>query len=174
MAKLSFAKLGLKKKDEIKTITINDQEIEVKQYLPISEKLDIISKVISESYDENTFANPIRVRFFLALEILKQYTNITFTEKQLEDAPKIYDLLVENKILDLIMSVIPEEETALIYNGTFEIIEEIYKFNHSALGILEALSKDYKDLEFDATSIQEKLSNGEGIELVKSILTNLD
>ena len=31
MAKVSFTKLGLKKKEEIKNITINDQVIEVKQ-----------------------------------------------------------------------------------------------------------------------------------------------
>ena len=45
--KPTFAKLGLKMNNNIKTILINDQEIEVKQYLPINEKLDLIGSVIN-------------------------------------------------------------------------------------------------------------------------------
>jgi hypothetical protein len=40
MAKLPFSKLNLKKvKDEVKIIKFNDMDIEVKQYLPINDKL---------------------------------------------------------------------------------------------------------------------------------------
>ena len=56
MAKVSFTKLGLKKKEGIKNITINDQVIEVKQYLPISDKINIITNVIENSADDNNFA----------------------------------------------------------------------------------------------------------------------
>ena len=47
MAKVAFSKLGLKEKKEVKTITINNVQIEVKQYLPINNKIDIINKAIS-------------------------------------------------------------------------------------------------------------------------------
>ena len=42
MAKVSFTKLGLKKNEEVGILHINEQDIEVKQYLPINEKLELI------------------------------------------------------------------------------------------------------------------------------------
>ena len=35
MAKIGFTKLSLKRKNEVKTITINNNQIEIKQYLPV-------------------------------------------------------------------------------------------------------------------------------------------
>ena len=36
MAKVSFTKLGLSKNQEVKIVEYNEQNIEVKQYLPIN------------------------------------------------------------------------------------------------------------------------------------------
>jgi len=49
MAKLSFTKLGLKVNQDIKTIEYNGQNIEIKQYLPIQDKLKLIGDVIMYS-----------------------------------------------------------------------------------------------------------------------------
>ena len=43
---INFTKLGLSKNNDIKTFTWNEQDIEVKQYLPIQEKLSLITKVL--------------------------------------------------------------------------------------------------------------------------------
>ena len=64
MAKLAFTKLGLKANNQIKTVLFNEQEIEVKQYLPINNKLELISNVINASHDDNNFANPVKVSVF--------------------------------------------------------------------------------------------------------------
>ena len=42
MAKLSFTKLGLKLNQEVVEIHHNDQIIEVKQYLPVNDKLELL------------------------------------------------------------------------------------------------------------------------------------
>ena len=76
MAKVSFTKLGLKMNQEVSTIEFNEQVIEVKQYLPINTKLELISNVINMSADENNFANSVKVSIFTTLEILYAYTNI--------------------------------------------------------------------------------------------------
>ena len=52
MAKVAFTKLGLKLNKEVKTFIWNDQEIEIKQYLPVDEKLALIGNVISNSYED--------------------------------------------------------------------------------------------------------------------------
>ena len=52
MAKLAFSKLGLKENKDVVIYTYQGQEIEVKQYLPIKDKLELLSKVISRSMND--------------------------------------------------------------------------------------------------------------------------
>ena len=173
MAKVSFTKLGLKKKEEIKNITINDQVIEVKQYLPISDKINIITNVIENSADDNNFANPVKVEVFANLEIMYAYTNISFTDKQKEDPTKLYDLLEENGIIAEVIAAIPENEYALLLGWIDETIEAFYTYRNSIMGIMEQISADYSNLSLDATEIQQKLADPQNLELLKSIMTKL-
>ena len=173
MAKVSFTKLGLKKKEEIKNITINDQVIEVKQYLPISDKINIITNVIENSADDNNFANPVKVEVFANLEIMYAYTNISFTDKQKEDPTKLYDLLEENGIIAEVIAAIPENEYALLLGWIDETIEAFYTYRNSVMGIMEQISADYSNLSLDATEIQQKLADPQNLELLKSVMTKL-
>lgn len=174
MAKVAFTKLGLKPNQDIKTIEYNGQEIEVKQYLSINEKLTLISNVINASHDgSSNFANPIKVDLYLALEIIDFYTNINFTEKQREDIVKLYDLLYGNGLLQLIFNSIPEKEYNDIVTGTYRSIDAVYTYHNSVLGILEAVSTDYENLDLDASRIQQALSNGENMELLRDVLNKL-
>jgi hypothetical protein len=82
MAKIAFTKLGLKVKDEVKTIECGEQIIEVKQYLPLDEKLNLIGDVINKSWDPNAnFYNPCQYEVLTTFYIVKKCTNIVFTEK---------------------------------------------------------------------------------------------
>ena len=103
MAKVSLTKLGLKVNQDIKTIEFNEQSIEVKQYLPINDKLELIANVVNASHDENNFANPVKISVFTTLEIMYAYTNINFTDKQKENEYKVYDTLKSNGLLDKIL-----------------------------------------------------------------------
>ena len=173
MAKVSFTKLGLKKKDEVNTITINGEVIEVKQYLPVSEKLNIIENVLSFSADDNNFANPVKVEVFLNLEMIYAYTNISFTEKQKEDPSKLYDLLEQNGIIAAVAQAIPLTEYNLLLGWTQETIEAFYTYRNSVMGILEQVSADYSNLNLDATAIQQKLADPENLTFLKDVVTKL-
>lgn len=173
MAKIPFTKLQLKKKNEVKEFTYNDQVITVKQYLPIQDKLALIGRVINSAADEYNFANPVKLDMFLALEIVYNYTNLSFTEKQKEDVVKLYDLLEENEIFDKVIELIPEEEYTTLWEGVVEISENIYNYQTSVLGILDTVSRDYSNLDLEATNIQKKISDPNNLELLKSVLTKL-
>ena len=174
MAKVAFTKLGLKRKDEVKTVNINNNVIEVKQYLPINDKLALISRVINLSHDSsNNFANPVQVEVIGTVEIIIAYTNLSFTEKQKEDYAKLYDLLEENGITKDLISAIPEDEYAFLIDGINESIEAVYKYQNSILGILEVISQDYSNLDFDATKIQQQLADPDNLSLLKDVLTKL-
>jgi hypothetical protein len=173
MAKVAFTKLGLSKNQEVENIEWNEQNIEVKQYLPINEKLTLISNVMNNAHDENNFSNPVKIDVFTALEIMFAYTNINFTEKQKEDVTKLYDLLVSSGLYAAVIAAIPVTEYATITCGIRESIDAIYTYRNSALGILDSISTDYSNLNLDASEIQKKLSDPENMELLRNILTKL-
>ena len=175
MAKIAFTKLGLTKAAEsaVKTVEINGQTIEVKQYLPINDKLELIAKVLNQSADDNNFANPIKLDVFTSLEIVFSYTNISFTEKQKEDLVKLYDLLESNNIFNTIIAEIPQAEYTAIVDGVEECADAVYTYKNSVLGLLESISQDFSDLNFDATEIQRKLGDPTNMALLKDVLAKL-
>lgn len=173
MAKVSFTKLGLKTNQEIRCIECNEQIIEVKQYLPINDKLELISNVINASHDDNNFANPVKVSVFTALEIAYNYTNINFTDKQKEDPTKLYDMLTSSGLMSLIFDTIPENELGTVFSGVKDSVEAIYTYRNSVLGILESISADYSQLNFDAEEIQKKLGDPNNMAFLKEVLTKL-
>ena len=173
MAKVSFTKLGLKKNEEVGILHINEQDVEVKQYLPINEKLELISSVINSAADENNFSNPVKENVFLTLEILYHYTNINFTDKQKEDPVKLYDLVVSSGLVNKVTDLIPEEELDEVINGVAQSVKAIYTYRNSILGILESISQDYSALNLDATEIQQKLADPDNMALLKQVLTKL-
>lgn len=173
MAKIAFTKLGLKLNKEIKTITWGDQEIEIKQYLPVNEKLDMITRILNSSADEMRFYNIGKIEIVTALEFIFTYTNINVTDKQKEDICKLYDLFVSSGFYDAIIAEIPEDEQEWIEDVTMNVIESIYAYQNSIMGILDTVSQDYDNLNLDATEIQKKLGDPENMALLKSIMTKL-
>lgn len=173
MAKVSFTKLGLKSNNEIAIIDFNEQAIEVKQYLPVEEKLDLITNVLELSHDQNNFSNPVKVSVYTTLEIIEKYTNVNFTDKQKENPTKLYDLLVGNGFAAAVIKAIPEPEYHEILTGIKQTIESVYKYQNSILGILDTISQDYSNLNLDASEIQKKLADPNNMELLKNIMTKL-
>ena len=173
MAKISFTKLGLKLNNEVKTLEIGELIIEVKQYLPVEEKLELITNVLELSHDSNNFSNPVKVSVYTTLEIIEKYTNVNFTEKQKENPTKLYDLLVGNGFSAAVIKAIPESEYNEILTGIKQTIKSVYKYQNSVLGILDTISQDYSNLNLDATEIQKKLADPENMALLKNIMTKL-
>lgn len=173
MAKVSFTKLGLSKNQEVKNIEWGEYTIEVKQYLPINEKLDLISNVINSAHDKNNYSNPVKVDVYTALEIMYAYTNINFTDKQKEDVTKLYDLIISNGLYSKVVNAIPSDEYCNLLNAIKKSIDAIYTYQNSVMGILENITNDYSALDFDASEIQKKLADPENINLLRDVLTKL-
>lgn len=172
MAKVSFTKLGLKVNQEVKTIEWNEQAIEIKKYLPVNDKLQLISNVINQSIDEIRFMNPVKIKVYSMIEIIKYYTNISFTEKQSENIPKLYDLMQSTGILDEIIKAIPETEYKDLMVGIMDSIQAFYAYKNSLSGVIESVSQDYSDTNFDIVEIANKLLDPNAISTLKD-LSNL-
>ena len=178
MAKVAFSKLDLKvnnKEISVPYVTSKGEEIsfEVKHYLPIKEKMDLVSRIINQSTDDNGFYNPMRVKLYTTLEVVYAYTNLTFTPKQKEDPFKLYDLLVSTGLYDNITSHICNEDLEELEDSIWDTIKSIYSYRNSVLGILENISADYSNLNLDATEIQSKLADPNNMALLKDVLAKL-
>ena len=174
MAKVPFSKLNLKKIDKVQVVTINGLEVEVKQYLPVAEKLELIANVLNNSADDNNFANPVKTYILSHLEIIYAYTNLSFTDKQKEDPAKLYDILETNGIIDSIILAMPPSEYDNLIEDITSTIDAYYKYKNSALGILEAATTDYKNLDLEASDIQKKIADPNNLTLLKDVITKLD
>lgn len=172
MAKVGLTKLGLSINKEIKEIEWNGQKIEVKQYLPSNDKLELCSRIINESVDDQNFYNPGRVAIFQEIEIILAYTNINVTDKQREDICKLFDMF-SNGFVQAVYSAIPESELGAITAIVEATIHNIYEYKNSILGILQAVKDDYSDLNFDAQALQKALNEGEGLGFLKQVMDKL-
>ncbi len=175
MAKVPFSKLDVKLNNEIKDCMYYNSKgeevhYEVKYYLPVQEKLEMISKIINQSVDDNGFYNPMRVKIFTTLEIVYAYTNLSFTAKQKENPFKLYDQLVSSGLFNNIINCIWEEDWKEIKEVVAVTIENIYKYKNSVVGIIDAISTDYSAIDMDLSAIQEKLADPNSLQLLKEIL----
>ena len=172
MAKFGLTKLITVKKPVIKTIKFNEQEIEVKQYLPLKEKLGMIQDIGIAAISEK-WVNPVTVDVLLNIKIIQYYTNINLTETQLSNPEELFDTLELNNIIEVVQRNIPESEIEIIKFWLKETVNSINNYNNSALGVMENLSNSYDATKFDLEALNKELKTPEVQEIMQN-LSNLD
>lgn len=171
MAKVSFSKLNQIKKLPPIVEMLGDQAIEIEQYLPLADKMDLITAVIEQSGNsEEGFFNIVKLEAYFRIEVVQAYTNISFTEKQLSETTKLYDALELNGVWEFVESHIPEEELDYIWESIVALAKEVTDYNNSILGILKAISENRDGLNFDLEEIMDKLNDPEALTLLKGMV----
>lgn len=175
MAKVAFSKLGIKENKDVNTIVFNDIEIEVKKYLSIEDKLNMISAAINNAMDENGDINSVVLEAHFNLQVVFYYTNLTFTDKQKENLVKLYDLLKGSGLMDAVIDAIgfDNEEYYDSYRGCKSTVNEIITKRQSARGIMEDIVANYGNMSFDTAEIQKNLSDPNNLTLLKNIMEKL-
>lgn len=170
MAKISFNKLNLKVSDEVKTFEFGDSIVEVKQYLSQDDKIDFIGFVMDNSIDNNTNTfSPVRTETFFGLAIVKWYTNITFTDKQIEDAAKTYDKLESSGFLGQVIENINQTEYDFIEKLTEDTLDDYSRYANSAAGILQVINSDASSLSKELDTVMAQIRSKQGIEELTSL-----
>lgn len=169
MAKLAYSKLKLPTAPVPFKREWEGQEIEVREYLPIEEKLDLVQDIVNASVDNNGYYNPMKINMYLTVKVFFAMTNISITEKQMENIFKVYDSLMISEIYQ----IVPTEVYREIHSYVSEVIRSVYEYKNSAYGILDGISADYNNLNLDASKIQEELADPENLALLKGVLTKL-
>ena len=132
-----------------------------------------MNKVVTATLQaDDRYFNIPQVLINLGMEIIYNYTNITFTDKQKEDSYKLYDTFVSSLLLEQIISICEKDYCAL-QSWTIDILTKIYAQQNSARGILDAMNTDYNNLNLDINELQDNISNPENLTLLKDIITKL-
>lgn len=169
MANISFTKLGCKINNEKVIIDWNGNPIEIVQYLPILNKIELIENVVNQSMTEYNYSNPIQENVFLTLQYIQYYTNIKFTDKQMEDIIKLYDLVVSSGLFNLIYNNIPTSEKEEIESSVHKSLKAYYDYNSSVLGILEAVKNNYSNLGEELNTSMGAINDPESLKFLKQI-----
>ena len=155
-------------------VKINDIEVEVKDYLPVNEKLNLISRVLQQvAQNEYPFANPVQMDVYSALEIIYAYSNIEFSDEDKENPAELYVTLETQGIINTIIAKIPEVEYKFLMEGITASIDAFYNYRNSVRGLLEDITTDYSNLNLDAEGIKDKIADPKNLTLLKDVMTKL-
>lgn len=156
-----------------KIVKINNKDISIKQYLPVQEKLNLISRVLNYLLADSdyNFVNPIKTDVIGTVEIIKAYTNIQIAADALPY--EVYDFLEKEGITNAVIKNIPEGEYLFINKGIEDMVKSYYAYTTSVLGVLEAMSRDYSSLNLDADTIKDKIADPENLTLIKNIVDKM-
>ena len=143
------------------------------QYMPIQDKLAMIERILNFTIDDTGFLNPVRLEVFTVLEIISTYTNINITDKMMENAPKTYDSLMINGVIDAIIEAIPEDEYNAIFDAIEDCAEHTVNYLNSFVGMMKTVTENYNATKMDVDQIMNDLDDSNKIGLVKDILEKL-
>lgn len=137
---MKFTDLNCNINEEVKIIEFNGKEIEVKQYLPSSEKDDIISAIFQNA-DAGTIVDTLAEEALFNIYLVFEYTNIEFTdEEKQENLFELYDKFLCSGLLDAVIAAIPKEEYDSLFNHIEQIHKEYLGYRDSARAVFEQMS----------------------------------
>lgn len=145
MAKLSLNKLNLNKKQDIKIVSFEGNEIEVAQYLDIASKSGLINAAVRGSVIDG-IVDEILLDAYLHLFIVERYTNISFTQKQKENLLETFDLLDSNKFFNVIIEGMAENEYEYIFTMAKRLMNSLNEYNKNVVSIFQGFEGVLQDI----------------------------
>ena len=68
-----------------------------------------------------------------------------------------------------LMDYLPINEYSILLAEINKMVDSIYAYQNSTVGIMDTISQDYSQLNLDANEIQKKLADPNNLELLKQI-----
>lgn len=170
MAKLSFTKINKPTKPiDVITIDFQNEKIEIKQYLSTKDKVNFLDEYCTYFLRDKVF-NIFKDSVYKKILTIKYYTNVAFTEKQMENIETLYDKIVLSGLYEAIYEVLKENEDYCLLRDTLpQVASSIISYRSSFLGIIESLSeqKNLNDI-LDLEKVLEEIKDPQ----IKELLAN--
>lgn len=154
MAKVNFNKLKMKMDKSVKKATImdsegNEVEIEVLRYLPLKEKIEIISNSVNTAIVSGVIREEL-LSAVLGVQLVQKYTNLSFTEKTLENSVTLYDILESNGVISVVEENMEELELEEINSYIKSYSEQMIGAMRSSISGYKAQTDIYKEILGDS------------------------
>lgn len=155
MEKVKFEDLGIKFSEDTEKIIFNNKEIEIKKYLPISQRYDIIMIALQKAYEDGVY-NPLKLDEYFNLNIIYSYTNIEFSDELREDEDALYDMIETSGLLNAVLLAMNKDQYQEMVNTLTEITDVKQTFENSVAGTLR---KFFNEVSLNADQMQQIVDN---------------
>lgn len=153
--------LELKKNSSTLNFEINGVAIEVKQFLPTFDKINLVASAVKTSIVDGV-VNEMVMDTTLHYLIVEHYTNLEFTADEIENLVDTYDLLESNDVINQVLSKLPEGDYDELFSATRVLADKIDRFLassvHGYAGQVEA-TKSLEQVFVKPTQKESKLKN---------------
>ena len=141
MSRINFSDIKMAEIDLTPTvIKYGDQEIEVKKFISIDDKYNLISITLQEA-EEGGIYNEVKILMYYSLNLVYKYANIQFEAEDRIDPSATFDKLNQSGLLSAIIKAIPKEEQEMLYDALVTQMERNMKYGNS----ISAVIRDFID-----------------------------
>lgn len=126
---------------EYNTIKLNSLEVKVLQYLPISDKIDIIQIALQKSEEDGIY-NELLLDMYFHLHIIFCYTDLEFSEEDLSDLMALYDRLESHGFVSEIISAMDSDEYKNLVDYLEIMKKERLEYKNTAAAVLRGIVQD--------------------------------
>lgn len=124
-----------------KTITLNEKTIQVKSYLPISDKMDVVQITIQKA-DNGRYIDQFALDMFFELNLVYSYSNIEVTQEDRDDQFALYDRWTQDGTINTVISAIPDEEYNKLSEAIDETVEDLMRYRGTAAAVVNSFIQD--------------------------------
>lgn len=152
---MQYKDLNLKINTETKKVPGLD--IEVLQYLPIQDKIDLIEITLQKA-ERNGVYNDMRLEMYFNLYLIFLYTDLVFTDEEKADEFTLYNELESNDIISKVIATIPAEEYDNLFDTLCIVKKDNTKYNNSISSVLNSFVKDLPKNAESAMNIMQNFN----------------
>lgn len=150
---MKYSDLKLSINNEVITTTVNEVEIEVRRYLPIEDKIDLIEVALQKA-EENGIYNEMKLAMYFDLYIIYMYTNLEFTDEEKMNEYKLYNELESNGVISAVLGTLEEYEILFHYLNIMKEAKMRYKTSAAAM-----IQTFIQDMPKNAETMSEIVDN---------------
>lgn len=124
-----------------KTVKINDKEVQVKQYLPISDKMDLVQVTLQKA-DNGRYFDQLALDMFFELNLVYLYTDIEVTQQERDDEFALYDKWTNDGTIKAVISEIPDHEYVMVSEAVDSGVTDLMKYRGTAAAVINSFIND--------------------------------
>jgi hypothetical protein len=177
---MNFNQLNLKVNNKARTLKFKDNEIKVKQYLPIEDKVNLVQIALQQSLRDGVYNEGLLTAYF-HVYVVMFYTDLEFTDEEKHDVLTLFDLMESENLAGAVIDLIPKEE----FSDLLEILNNqqrndmVYKQSAAYLigQFIDALPSQMEQVgkiinEFDPSKYQAVVDFATAANGGRNIVTN--